>query len=95
MVRLRILLLSGASLVGQNVLACLAPWRDRFVVAATSSVADDPFLFEFDRVYHVPQVRREPLAHATRFDGVIGHFEPDLVVPCRDDDVGFLAARRE
>jgi carbamoyl-phosphate synthase large subunit len=91
----RILLLSGASLVGQNVLACLAPWRDRLVVAATSSVADDPFLFEFDRVYHVPQVRSDPLAHATRFDDVIGHFEPDLVVPCRDDDVSFVAARRD
>lgn len=93
--RARILLLSGASLVGQNVLDGLARWRDRIVVAATSSVADDPFLFDFDAVYLVPEVRSEPLAHAARFADVVAHFEPDLVVPCRDDDVSFLAGQRD
>ncbi len=88
---LRILLMSGASLVGQNVLACMTPWREQLVVATTNSVADDPFVFEFDRVYLVPEVRAQPLAHAARFADVVEHFEPDLVVPCRDDDVSFLA----
>jgi len=91
---LRILLLSGASLVGQNVLACLTRWRDRIVVAATSSVADEPLLFDFYAVYLAPEVRSEPLAHAARLVEVVAKFEPDLVIPCRDDDVSFLAAQR-
>lgn len=87
----RVLLLSGASLVGQNVLACLSSRRQSLRLAATNSTADEPVLFDFDAVYLTPEVRREPEAYARRFGEVLAHFGPDLVIPCRDDDVSFLA----
>lgn len=92
--RPRILLLSGGSLVGQNVLACLEARRDALRIAATNSIADDPALFDFDAVYLMPPGRADPQAHARRFADVLAHFSPDLVIPCRDDDVSFLAGRR-
>lgn len=92
--RPRILLLSGGCLVGQNVLACLAGSRASLRVAAANSVADEPALFDFDAVYLTPEVRRDPNGFAARFDEVLAHFGADLVVPCRDDDVGFLAEQR-
>jgi hypothetical protein len=90
----RILLLSGGSLVGQNVLACLAGWRARLRVAASNSNADEPALFDFDAVFLTPEVRRQPEAFAARFEELLACFDPDLVVPCRDDDVQFLAEQR-
>lgn len=93
--RPRILLLSGGSLVGQNVIACLDGRRDALHVGATNSVADEPTVFDFDAVYLMPPSRTDPQGHARRFAEVLAHFAPDLVVPCRDDDVSFLARQRE
>lgn len=90
----RILLLSGTSLVGQNVLACLAGCRPRLTIAATTSAPDEPIAFAFDEVYLTPEVRRQPEAFATRFDEILSLFAPDLVIPCRDDDVSFVATER-
>jgi len=93
-VRPRILLLSGGSGVGQSVLACLAGRRTSIRLAATTSVADAPAVFDFDAAYLAPETRRRPDAYAARFREVLAHFEPDLVIPCRDDDVSFLAGQR-
>jgi carbamoyl-phosphate synthase large subunit len=90
----RILLLSGTSLVGQSVLACLADRRSGIRVAATSSAPEEAAAFDFDLAYAVPETRRCPEQHAARFAEVLAHFGPDLVIPCRDDDVIFLAAQR-
>lgn len=91
----RILLLSGGSLVGQNVVSCLDGRRDALHVGATNSVADEPSVFDFDTVYLMPPARTDPQGHARRFADVLAHFAPDLVIPCRDDDVSFLARQRE
>lgn len=91
----RILLLSGACLVGQNIVAALAQRRDQLVLHATNSKADEPALFDFDTAYLTPSVAADPLAFAARFDEILGEFAPDLVIPCRDDDVAFLAAQAE
>jgi carbamoyl-phosphate synthase large subunit len=90
----RILLLSGTSLVGQSVLACLADRRSEIRIATTSSAPEEPTAFDFDLAYVVPETRRCPEQHAARFAEVLADFRPDLVIPCRDDDVIFLAAQR-
>ncbi len=87
----RILLLSGASLVGQNVLASLSHRRNSLRLMAASSVAEEPILYDFDAVYLTPAIRAAPDAFVKRFGEVLAHCQPDLVIPCRDDDVTFLA----
>lgn len=90
-----ILLLSAASLVGQNVLACLDGRRHELEVVAANSSADDPSLFDFDAAYLTPEVRQQHGAYSARFRGLLVDLEPDLVIPCRDDDVSFLAGERD
>ena len=87
----RVLLLSGACLVGQNVLSSLSGRRSGIGLYATGSVATEPVLFDFDAAYLTPSVRDDPAAFATRFAEVLAQCEPNLVIPCRDDDVCFLA----
>lgn len=95
MKRLVLLLLSGGSAVGQNILRALDPWRNDLRLVATSSVADEPALFKFDVARLVP----ETAAGAAGFDRcVVNLLEaelPDLVIPCRDDDILYLASLRE
>lgn len=92
--RPRLLLLSGTSLVGRNVLECLAGRRASIEVAATTSAPEEPAAFDFDAAYLTPEIRREPDAFAARLRDVMADFEPDLVIPCRDDDVTYLARER-
>lgn len=91
----RILLLSGGCLVGQNVLACLVERRASLHLAATNSTAAEAALYDFDAVYLTPEVRRDPELYRARFHTILAAEAPDLVVPCRDDDVSFLAAERD
>lgn len=91
----RVLLLSGASLVGQNIVASLAGRRDGLELVATGSVADDPALFDFDRVHLAPETASETEAFRTRAEDIIARERPALVIPCRDDDVNFLGALRD
>jgi carbamoyl-phosphate synthase large subunit len=91
MAKTRILLLSGGNLVGQNVLDALANRRSSVELVATNSVADDLSLFAFDAVYLVPPTLRDPDAFESRLMEILERERPDLVVPCRDDDVLFLA----
>ncbi|MGB7989980.1 MAG: hypothetical protein WCF44_11320 [Candidatus Methylophosphatis roskildensis] len=92
---IRILLLSGGSLVGQNVLDSLADRRDAVELMATNSVATDVSLFEFDRVFLTPPTAEDPAAFARRLSEILDEHDPDLVIPCRDDDVVFLAQLAE
>jgi carbamoyl-phosphate synthase large subunit len=88
----RVLLLAGGSFVGQNVLECLADRRDSLCLLTTNSLAEEPILFDFDAVYLTPAIRADPDAFEKRFAEVLAHCRPDLVIPCRDDDVRFMAA---
>lgn len=92
---IRILLLSGGNMVGQNILATLAGRRGGVELIATNSVASDVALFDFDRVYLTPETARMPEAFERRFSEILALERPDLVIPCRDDDVAFLAAFKE
>lgn len=90
-----VLFLSGASLVGQNVLASLAGRRSGLHLAAINSVAAEPALFDFDEAFLCGNLRDDPQAFAQRFHEVMDALQPCLVIPCRDDDVAFLAAQAE
>jgi len=92
MFRHRLLVLSAGTQVGQNVLRTLSTRRDGVMLAATSSVAHEPALFDFDAVYLAPETAADPTAFERRLLDVIEREQIDLVIPCRDDDVVFLAA---
>ncbi|MEO6421594.1 MAG: hypothetical protein ABIR84_02620, partial [Candidatus Nitrotoga sp.] len=88
---LRLLLVSGGSLVGGNILDALAGRRDEVEVFATNSAASGCFLEDFDGLFLTPQTLPDTLAFEARFVEVFDELQPDLVIPCRDDDVVFLA----
>src|ERR1700674_5041876 len=54
MTDLRLLVLSVGTRVGQNVLTTLNGRRDGLLLMGTSSVANEPALFDFDVAYRVP-----------------------------------------
>ena len=91
---LRLLVLAVGTRVGQSVLATLGGRRDGLRLIATSSVVNEPALFDFDVVYRVP-----PTATADSFEravlDIMDRESVDLVIPCRDDDVEFLASLRD
>ena len=87
----RLLLLSGASVVGQNILSVISNAREEFRLATINSVATDPPLFDFDEVHLSGNLRDDPEAFARLVADVLTAFDPHLVIPCRDDDVAFLA----
>lgn len=92
---LTLLFLSGGGHTGTNVMASLAARRDGLRLVATSDVADEPSLFAFDAVYLAPKIAADRGAFERRVLDIIAREAPDLVVPCRDEDVEWLAALRE
>lgn len=90
-----ILFLSGASLVGQNILSALAGRRTGLHLAAINSVANEPALFDFDEAFLAGNLKDDPDAFGQRFDQIVERLQPRLVIPCRDDDVAWLAARAQ
>jgi carbamoyl-phosphate synthase large subunit len=95
MLDLRLLVLSVGTRVGQNVLTTLNGRRDGLRLMATSSVANEPALFDFDVVYRVPPTAAEPDAFERALLNIMDRENVDLVIPCRDDDVEFLASLRD
>jgi carbamoyl-phosphate synthase large subunit len=86
--------MSGASLVGQNVVACLATRRDLFRLVATNSEANEPTLFDYDAVYLTPSTQGSFDIFNHRFTQILERESPDLIIPCRDEDVLVLAQFR-
>jgi len=91
----RLIVLSAGTQVGQNVLRTLSGRRDSIGLVATSSVAHEPALFDFDAVYLVPETVADPAGLEQRLLEIMEREQADLVVPCRDDDVVFLASLRD
>ena len=92
---LTLLFLSGGGHTGTNVMASLAARRDGLRLVATSDVPDEPALFAFDTVYLAPKVADDPAGFERRVLDIVAREAPDLVVPCRDEDVEWLAGLRE
>ena len=95
MTRIRLLVLSVGTHVGQNVLTVLAGRRDSVELIATSSVANEPAVFDCDAVYLVPPTAAEPEAFERRVLDIMARERIDLAIPCRDDDVIALGALRD
>lgn len=88
--RLRLLITSVGSLVGQNILEGLAHRRREFRVVGLNSLPDAVSNFLCDRVYRMPTLADE-VAFAARLDEIVAAEAPDIVIPGRDDDIVFLA----
>ena len=93
--KLRLLVLSVGTQVGQNVLTTLARRRGDLELIATSSVTREPAIFDADAVYLVPQTAADPEAFERRLLEIVARENVDLLIPCRDDDVMFLATLRD
>lgn len=91
--RVRVLVLSGGTHVGRNVLATLASRRPEVELVATSSVCDEPALFDFDAVHRVPPVADAGFEAALL--RILDAERIDLVIPCRDADVAFVGGLRD
>ncbi len=89
-----LLFTSGASLVGQNVLSALAARRHELHLVALNSEARDPALYEYDEAWLAPRGSTEPERFRERFLQVCEVVRPALVIPCRDEDILFLASLR-
>jgi carbamoyl-phosphate synthase large subunit len=92
---LTLLLLSGGGHTGTNVMASLAPRRAGLRLVATSDSPDEPALFSFDAVYLAPKLADDVAAFERRVLELITREDPALVVPCRDEDVEWLAGLGE
>jgi carbamoyl-phosphate synthase large subunit len=95
MTDLRLLVLSVGTRVGQNILTTLKGRRQGLLIMATSSVANEPALFDADVVYRVPPTAAEPDNFERALLDIVDRDGVDLVIPCRDDDVEFLAHLRD
>ena len=91
----RLLLVSAGSVVGQKLVATLRGRRDGLCIVGTSSVANEPALFDLDRVHLVEPTADDPHRFERRLLAILDREQPDLVVPCRDDDVVALASLRD
>lgn len=92
---LTLLLLSGGGRTGSNVMATLATRRAGLRLVATSDRPDEPALFDFDAAYLAPRLADDAEGFERRVLDVIVRENPDLVVPCRDEDVQWLAGLGE
>jgi len=88
-------LLGGGSLVGQNVMQALSCADADLKIVATNSVPDEPSLLDFDEVHLVPETKKDPGFLEKTLEKIINSQSVILIVPCRDDDVEFLARLAE
>jgi carbamoyl-phosphate synthase large subunit len=82
-----LLLLSGGSLVGQNVVQALADRRDQMQLIATNSDPREPSLADFDEDHLVPTTRESEEIVIGKICDISATTRIDLIIPCRDDDV--------
>ena len=92
--KLRLLLLSVGALSAQNVIDAIGGRRERCVILGTNSVADSAGNFRCDVMYLVPPAA-SGAAYIESIAALIHKERPDLVIPCRDDDVLALAVLGE
>ena len=93
MTKLRVLVLAAGTRVGQNILTTLAWRRTEMTLIAVTSIADEPGPFDYDVVHLVPPTASPDFE--AQLLSLLESERIDLVIPCRDDDVLFLAALRD
>jgi carbamoyl-phosphate synthase large subunit len=88
--KMKLLITSAGSLVGQNILDSLVHKRDRIEVIGMNSDAANPRIFRCDRSYLVPPLDQSG-SFEDRFLDIIAKEDPDMILAGRDHDVVFLA----
>lgn len=91
----KLLILSGGSLVGQNILSALTMRRESCQLYTMNSKDDEPAIFDYDTVFFAPSLVESRRNFEKRFDEVLAIVNPDLIIPCRDEDVAFIAELTE
>ncbi len=90
-----LLFLSGGSIVGQNILYCLQGRRKNLRLVTTNSVAEEPVIYEYDRIYLTPPTQGCSEEYMNKVNEIISKENPDLVIPCRDEEVLVVSKLRE
>jgi carbamoylphosphate synthase large subunit len=89
MEKIKILLVSVGSLVGKNLLEIINHSRKSFYLTGTNSITD------FDSRSNLDEFHLSPLSKSSKMGGflesLIDEINPDLIVPCRDEEVVVLA----
>ena len=92
--KMKLLIMSAGSLVGQNILDSLEQKRREIDVIGMNSEAANPRLVRCDRAYLVA-----PLHEAIRFEddfvNIVEKEKPDMILAGRDHDVPFLSEIQE
>lgn len=87
--RNRVLLVSGGSLVGQNIAEVVHRSKAAVELWSTASDLSEPTLQYFTKVLSVPETRQEEETVLEILDANAPHV--DAIIPCRDDDVTTVA----
>lgn len=85
----RCLLMSAGSLVGQNIQEILTREDLSCDIIALNSVASEPSLAAFKNIIITPNTHHS--TYADFFKTLVAQYTPDIIIPCRDEDVIFLA----
>ena len=95
MKKINLLLLSGTSLVGRNIIQSLENSRHSFYLTVFTSDPYEVDLEDFDEIYLVESTFNNHVELMAKLLSVVRTNSIDLIVPCRDDDVLFLAAFKD
>ena len=93
--KIHMLLVGGGSLVGQNIMQAIGERRELFFIEVTNSDADEPSLADSDRVNIVPPTTSGGEVLGKLLMQRLQDNSCDLVIPCRDAEVLWLANFRE
>ncbi len=92
--KMKLLITSAGSLVGQNILDALEDKRNCIEIVGINSEAVNPRNFRYDRSYLVPRLE-EGLPFKKAFLDILQKEDPDMILPGRDVDATFLAEARD
>ncbi|MEP1446567.1 MAG: hypothetical protein ABJK37_10705 [Paraglaciecola sp.] len=93
MKKTKILLLSAGSLLGKGVIDSLASRRNHIEFFGLNTNADAPQLYQCDQVQLVANLADEHFE--SNFLDIVEQYQPDIILPGRDDDIVFLATFSE
>tara|TARA_R110002124_G_scaffold270505_1_gene439010 strand:- start:1537 stop:2649 length:1113 start_codon:yes stop_codon:yes gene_type:complete len=90
--KLKLLITSSGSLLGQNILDSLETRRDQIEIIGINSVAENARNFRCNKVYLVPNTLSPEFEH--QFLTIVKNEKPDMILPGRDEDCVFLCEIR-
>lgn len=90
---IRCFLMSAGSLVGQNIQAIREHIFPSCEIIALNSTAQEPTLKDFEQLVITPETQHPDFLAV--FNTLVQQYQPKLIIPCRDEDVLFLAKWHE